>query len=108
MHTFTTLEIILLISGIAAFFLIAGIIIYALCFAAHRGDNHIEKFQSASDMKVANHTPRSELQRAALEFSATRRIGDDAWAIQDAADRLDNAAFNYVVTELSKAVHARK
>ena len=107
MHTFTTLEIILLISGIAAFFLIAGIIIYALCFSAHRGDNHIEKFQSASDMKISNHTPRSELQRAALEL-ADAWICDNAQAIQDAADRLDNAAFNYVVTELSKAVHARK
>jgi hypothetical protein len=91
--------IIVVFSGLYALYLLR---------CAGKADDKIEELRSAADMKVADHTPRSELQRAAIEFAATRRIGDDAWAIQDAADRLDNKAFEYVVTELVKAVKVRK
>ena len=88
--------------------LFSGLYALSLFRCAGKSDDKIEELRSAADMKVADHTPRSKLQRAALEFAATRRIGDDAWAIQDAADRLDNQAFEYVVTELVKAVKVRK
>lgn len=85
-----------------------GLYALSLFRCAGKADDKIEELRSAEYMKVADHTPRFELQRAAIEFAAARRNHDDAWAIQDAADRLDNAAYSCVITELYKSVHVRK
>ena len=87
---------------------LAGLYALSLFHCAGKADDKIEELRSAADMKVNDHTPRSKLQRAALEFAAARRNYGDTWAIQDLADRLDNQAFEYVVTELVKAVKVKK
>ena len=87
---------------------LAGLYALSLFHCAGKADGKIEELRSAADMKVNDHTPQSKLQRAALEFAAARRNYGDTWAIQDLADRLDNQAFEYVVTELVKAVKVKK
>jgi hypothetical protein len=59
-------------------------------------------------MKVKDSSPEYKLHCAAVLFAATRRSGADAREIHEAATALDNAAFEYVVTELAKSVRTRK
>ena len=86
----------------------SGLYALSLFRCASKADDKIEEFRSTADMKVNDSTPKSELHCAAVLFAATRRSGADDREIQEAATALDNAAYYYVITELSKSVHARK
>ncbi len=87
---------------------LSGLYALSLLRCAGKADDKIGEFRSAADMKVNDSTPKSELHCAAVLFAATRRSGADDREIQEAATALDNAAFDYVITELAKSVRTRK
>ena len=87
---------------------LAGLYALSLFHCAGKADDKIEELRSAVDMKVKDSSPKYELHCAATLFAATRRSGADAREIQEAATALDNAAFDYVITELYKSIHVRK
>ena len=90
---------------IAVFF---GLHALSLFHCAGKADDKIEELRSTADMKVKDSSPEYKLHCAAVLFAATRRSGADAREIHEAATALDNAAFEYVVTELAKSVRTRK
>jgi hypothetical protein len=87
---------------------IAGLYALSLFHAAGKADIKLEELRSAADMKVKDSSPEYKLHCAAVLFAATCRSGADAREIHEAATALDNAAFEYVVTELVKAVKVGK
>ena len=87
---------------------LSGLYALSLFRCASKAGTKIEELRSAAVLKVNDSSPKYELHCAATLFATTRRSGADAREIQESATALDNAAFDYVITELYKSVHARK